>query len=299
MIVFIYFCRSRYKSTIKNYIASDLHVSLSKFNFKLFDKNGRLIPQEVVQPIFDNDYNKKILDDYVRDMKESGTGVTDELYNKVKEGLGLDSGEGETMFSVGENKETKDVEEGAKRNGTWMKAPNGKDSNLKERRRWLQVRTEGFKKYFGDWERSWQKDTILNGAAVAKLEGEKIIAREGQSFIDAVTELFERQGGKAKSPFGDVLLDRKGVKNDKGHGMGVEKNIAFAAVKDVLEKGIVILPLDYYHTGGKKQKTGIVAAPITIDGVHYVCAVEIIANKENNRLYVHEAFAKEKAITDY
>jgi GNAT superfamily N-acetyltransferase len=34
-------------------------------------------------------------------------------------------------------------------NGTFMKAPNGKKSNLTERQ-WLQVRTEAFKKWFGD-----------------------------------------------------------------------------------------------------------------------------------------------------
>ena len=36
-------------------------------------------------------------------------------------------------------------------NGTFMKAPNGKKSNLTERQ-WLQVRTKAFKDWFGDWE---------------------------------------------------------------------------------------------------------------------------------------------------
>ncbi len=41
----------------------------------------------------------------------------------------------------------------AKYEGTeqWMKAPNGKPSNLNERQ-WLQVRTKAFKDWFGDWE---------------------------------------------------------------------------------------------------------------------------------------------------
>lgn len=37
-------------------------------------------------------------------------------------------------------------------NGTFMKAPNGKPTNLTERQ-WLQVRTKAFKNWFGDWER--------------------------------------------------------------------------------------------------------------------------------------------------
>ena len=33
----------------------------------------------------------------------------------------------------------------------WLKAPNGKSTNLTEQQ-WLQVRTPNFKKWFGDWE---------------------------------------------------------------------------------------------------------------------------------------------------
>lgn len=73
------------------------------------------------------------------------------------------------------------------------------------------------------------------------------------------------------------MLDYKGVKNDVNHGMGVARNIAFASVKDVLEKGTVILPLDNHNIHGKKQKTGMIAAPIEIDGERYVCVVEVKA----------------------
>lgn len=47
--------------------------------------------------------------------------------------------------------ETKSIVEEAKKNGTYMKAPNGKPSHLNERQ-WAQVRTKSFKKWFGDWE---------------------------------------------------------------------------------------------------------------------------------------------------
>jgi hypothetical protein len=40
----------------------------------------------------------------------------------------------------------------AKKSGTWMKAPNGKATNLTEKQ-WAQVRTKAFKKWFGDWEK--------------------------------------------------------------------------------------------------------------------------------------------------
>jgi len=41
--------------------------------------------------------------------------------------------------------------------GTFMKAPNGKPSNLNERQ-WLHVRTKAFKKWFGDWTKITQNE---------------------------------------------------------------------------------------------------------------------------------------------
>lgn len=47
--------------------------------------------------------------------------------------------------------EEKEIIEKAKADGTYMKAPNGKKSNLNEKQ-WVQVRTKAFKEWFGDWE---------------------------------------------------------------------------------------------------------------------------------------------------
>ena len=80
--------------------------------------------------------------------------------------------------------------------------------------------------------------------------------------------------------------------------MSREKASAFKAVKNVLEDGVVILPLDYHNVHGKKQKTGMIAALITIDGEKRICVVEVIDNTETKRLYVHEAFIIENLLED-
>lgn len=49
------------------------------------------------------------------------------------------------------NEELQALKSKAIANGTFMKAPNGKSTNLTERQ-WLQVRTKVFKEWFGDWE---------------------------------------------------------------------------------------------------------------------------------------------------
>ena len=51
-------------------------------------------------------------------------------------------------------REMDEIKQKAIADGTFMKAPNGKKSNLTERQ-WLQVRTKAFKDWFGDWEKEY------------------------------------------------------------------------------------------------------------------------------------------------
>lgn len=57
-------------------------------DFKLFDKSGRILPQEAVVPVFDNAFNKQILNKYVAD--EKAKAPNEEVYAEVKEALGLE-----------------------------------------------------------------------------------------------------------------------------------------------------------------------------------------------------------------
>lgn len=62
----------------------------------------------------------------------------------------------------------------AKENGTYMKAPNGKPTNLNERQ-WAQVRTRAFKKWFGDWEKAAEESP-----SNAKTNSSKIVDENGE-----------------------------------------------------------------------------------------------------------------------
>lgn len=62
----------------------------------------------------------------------------------------------------------------AKENGTYMKAPNGKPTNLNERQ-WAQVRTRAFKKWFGDWEKAAE-----GSPSTAKTNSSKIVDENGE-----------------------------------------------------------------------------------------------------------------------
>ena len=125
---------------------------------------------------------------------------------------------------------------------------------------------------------------------VSILTGDEFKPKEGNTFARQVLDCFISIGRIAHSAFGDIILDMKGIQSDKSHGVGRIKASSFAAVKAVLEHGSIILPLDYYGTGGKKQKTGMIAAPIKIGENTYICVVVVIDNLKNKRLYLHEAF---------
>lgn len=129
---------------------------------------------------------------------------------------------------------------------------------------------------------------------VCSLSGEEFLPLEGITFAQQVLNYFISQGGLAHSPWGDVVLDMKGIQSDKSHGIGRIKAASFAAIKDVLEKGSIILPLDYYATSGKKQMTGMMAAPILIGDDSFICVVVVIYNLKERSLYLHETFLTEK-----
>ena len=79
-----------------------------------------------------------------------------ELESALKEGVAPEQVKPEGVdHSVRSSKEMDEerleIERKAKSDGTWLKAPNGKRTNLNERQ-WVDVRTKNFKEWFGDWE---------------------------------------------------------------------------------------------------------------------------------------------------
>jgi hypothetical protein len=92
----------------------------------------------------------------------------------------------EPMFQFGRVNELSEMEaikEAAIADGTFMKAPNGKDTKLTERQ-WLQVRTKAFKEWFGDWINDPE-----NASKVVDENGEPMVVYHGtknvRGLIDA------------------------------------------------------------------------------------------------------------------
>ncbi|NCC68257.1 MAG: hypothetical protein EOM14_08730 [Clostridia bacterium] len=77
--------------------------------------------------------------------------------------------------------------------------------------------------------------TIQSVNPVADLSGTEF-SKSSIGIIEQVSEFFKSIGNKVtRSGFGDVILDKRGVKNDVAHGLGRAKAITFAAIPDVIQ----------------------------------------------------------------
>ena len=177
----------------------------------------------------------------------------------------------------------------------WLKAPNGKKSNLSEHQ-WLQVRTPNFKKWFGDWEIAHTvktvRDYLDNSEAVGSITGEEF-AKTDTPLVDRVMDFYSKTGNTTvhNEELGDVTLDRRGIKDSMGHGLGKEKSAAFALVPDVIKHGFIYDRQNSWK--GRKYNTATLIANVKIGDKDYVCEVVVKKSENKQGFYLHEVEIKE------
>ena len=137
--------------------------------------------------------------------------------------------------------EEKKIVETAKANDTYMKAPNGKPTNLSEKQ-WAQVRTTAFKKWFGDWEKA---------ARIEKVRRSKAVVISGSEYKDK----YELNRDSAKEWIKDnlrgeytiadteeiVSLTKVGANKVTSHGMSNKAHLqSIAAIPQLIRNAIFI-----------------------------------------------------------
>ena len=109
--------------------------------------------------------------------------------------------------------EMADIKERAIANGTFMLAPNGKQTHLTEQQ-WLQVRTQEFKDWFGDWE-----NDPVNASKVVDENGEPLMVYHHTDdpnltkFSTDFENYFAKDGGTKEAIFFDE--EKTGTLNRK------------------------------------------------------------------------------------
>lgn len=140
-----------------------------------------------------------------------------------------------------ENAEMAGIVASAKADGTYMKAPNGKPSNLNERQ-WAQVRTKAFKKWFGDWEKSARIESLRVSEPV-EITGDEYKGKYDLTRDSAKAWIKDNLRGEYtnKNTKERIEVRKDGAQKVTSHSMGNEAHLkSLVAIPELIEKSIFI-----------------------------------------------------------
>ena len=169
----------------------------------------------------------------------------------------------------------------AKANGTYLKAPNGKPSNLTPRQ-WVQVRTKAFKRWFGNWDIGAMVTPIHRSKGGFKnlTEAEKWAKENLQG--KSVRNLFTNEEISIGSKSIKEMLDPKFAKN-------VNEQVHMSALQSVLDFIETGIPAEI-HKDTKERGFDVMRLynAIEIDGVVYRVKSTVRKVKQGDRYYTYE-----------
>ena len=175
--------------------------------------------------------------------------------------------------------EEKKIVETAKANDTYMKAPNGKPTNLSEKQ-WAQVRTTAFKNWFGDWEKAARIEKLRRSKAV-KITGEEIEPNKDTGETIALT------GGNSRGGMREILQhDYKDIEHLQ----------SIAAIPQIIEKAIFVDEApneDAERYPGVKSFRYYVCG-LKIGNTYYTVKAVVAVQNNGDRYYDHKLSSIEK-----
>lgn len=185
------------------------------------------------------------------------------------------------------NEERQQIEAQAKKDGTWMKAPNGKPTNLTEQQ-WVTVRTNAFKEWFGDFE-----NDPKNASKVVDSNGEPLVVYHGSRF-GGITEFKKQMVGRGvvgTNPSGGFYFTNS---RENAEYYADAKIIEKEDGKEYTDEDVVVYGDDnarFYHIDGSSISFG----PFKTSEEARL-AGEAIVEKYNNAKEGDVVFSDEKVI---
>lgn len=198
--------------------------------------------------------------------------------------------------------ERKQIEEQAKANGTWLKAPNGQPTNLTPEQ-WVTVHTRRFKEWFGDWEKA---------ARIEKLRNSKNVSITGNEF--EITDDFKQNkknalkysqsftGEYTNADTGATIAIYRGRQNG-GVNEVLQHNYkdiphiqSIAAIPDIIKNSIYVesQPNNDVEKNPDVAEYQCYVCGLNIAGEDYTVLAKVAVDKKGNRYYDHNLTAVEK-----
>ena len=198
--------------------------------------------------------------------------------------------------------EERDIVANAKMNGTYMKAPNGKPTNLSEKQ-WAQVRTTAFKDWFGDWEKAARIEKLRRSKAV-KITGKEIEPNSDlkQYKKNALEYGKNLRGEYTNKDTGETIAltggnSRGGMREILQHDYkDIEHLQSIAAIPQIIEKAIFVDEApneDAERYPGVKSFRYYVCG-LKIGNTNYTVKAVVAVQNNGDRYYDHKLSSIEK-----
>lgn len=198
--------------------------------------------------------------------------------------------------------EEQDIVENAKRDGSYMKAPNGEPTQLNEKQ-WAQVRTRAFKAWFGDWEKA-ARIGKLRGSSPVEISGEEITPSDDlKQYKKNALEYGKRlQGEYTNKDTGRVIQLQRGRKNGGlkevlQHDINDAAHIqSVAAIPQIIENAVYIDSAENRDVNKNPQvaKYHYYVCGLKIGGEDYTVRMVEAEEKDGSRYYDHKLTHVEK-----
>lgn len=234
-----------------------------------------------------------IVDDIVEEFDGAPIEESEDWGNKKDAKWGL-------RFSVALTPEEQAIVDKAKADGTYLKAPNGKATNLSPKQ-WAQVRTEAFKKWLGDWEKAARIEKLRNSKS-AEITGAEFQSSEdmkqyrqnaleyGKTFRGAVVNA---DTGSA------IVVNTDSVKEVLHHdGSDIAHIQSVAAIPEIIKNGIYITTEPVSATASKRlrnaQEVHYYVCGLNIGGTPYTVKFVVAEFESGEKYYDHSLTQIEK-----
>lgn len=209
---------------------------------------------------------------------------------------GIDWQETSIRFRETDTSEEQAIIEKAKEDGTYLKAPNGKPTNLNEKQ-WAQVRTKAFKRWFGDWEKAVRVEKLRKSKPI-KITGEEIVPSSDLKVYkkNALEYGKSLRGEYTNRDTGELVsIGKNGIKEVLHHDFkNIEQLQSVAAIPQIIEKSIYIDSMPNNDSKVDAEKFDYYVCGLNIGRVNYTVRSVFVTLKDGTRYYDHKLTKIEK-----
>lgn len=188
----------------------------------------------------------------------------------------------------------------AKANGTYLKAPNGKDTNLTPEQ-WVTVRTKAFKRWFGDWEKAARIEKLRTSESASIVGNEIESSDDMKQYRKNALEYGKSLRGEYRNADTGrtIIINRDSLTEVLHHdGNNVAHIQSIAAIPQMVERGIFITSEPVSADASEKLKNAkevqYYVCGLNIGGVPYTVKFVVAEYENGERYYDHSLTQIEK-----